>query len=66
MTADDALEWLWKEGLIDILAIERRAIRRAVKRHVCKGELKYKAMESVAAEFDCSYEKVRTIMYRCG
>lgn len=64
MPTDDALERLWNEGLIDMLAIERRAIARAVRRYVRKGELKYRAMERAAFEFDCSYEKVRRIVYR--
>ncbi len=63
MSADAALERLWQEGLIDVLALEYRAIRRAVERRYLAGEHKTRAMDAVADQFGCSYEKVRKIVY---
>lgn len=63
LSADEALEMLWREGLLDVRNIEYRAIRRAVARHVRSGEHKCRAMENVANEFDCSYDKVKMVVY---
>lgn len=60
---DVALEWLWSEGIIDVAALESRAIRRAVEHRYRKGERKTRAMDAVAHRFGCSYEKVRKIVY---
>ncbi len=64
LSSDELLDRLWREGLIDMSALERRAIRREVMRRVRTGETKCRAMDAVAASFGCSYEKVRAEMYR--
>jgi len=66
LSSDEVLDRLWREGLIDMSALERRAIRREVMRRVRTGEAKCRAMDAVAASFGCSYEKVRAEMYRKG
>ena len=62
--SDEVLDRLWREGLIDMTALERRAMRREVMRRVSAGETKCRAMDAVAARFGCSYEKVRAEIYR--
>ncbi len=64
LSSDEVLDRLWSEGLIDLSALERRAIRREVMRRVHAGETKCRAMDAVAVRFGCSYEKVRAEMYR--
>ncbi len=64
LSSDEVLDRLWREGLIDATALERRAIRREVMRRVRSGETKCRAMDAVAARFGCSYEKVRAEIYR--
>lgn len=63
MPSDVALEWLWSRGMIDIAALESRAIRLAVEHRYRSGERKTRAMDEVAHQFRCSYEKVRKIVY---
>lgn len=64
LSSDEVLDRLWREGLIDKSALERRAIRREVMRRVRRGEAKCRAMDAVAVSFGCSYEKVRAEIYR--
>ncbi len=66
LNSDEVLDRLWREGLIDASALERRAIRREVMQRVRTGEAKCRAMDAVAARHGCSYEKVRAEMYRKG
>lgn len=66
LSSDEVIDRLWREGLIDASALERRAMRREVMRRVKTGEPKCRAMDAVAVRFGCSYEKVRAEMYRKG
>lgn len=66
LSSDEVLDRLWREGLIDTSALERRAIRREVMQRVRTGEAKCRAMDAVAARHGCSYEKVRAEIYRRG
>ena len=50
-------------GLIDLRAAERMAIRRRVDALCARGRGRCEAMEEVAENFCCSYEKVRTAVY---
>lgn len=64
LSGGEVLDRLWSEGLIDVAALERRAMRREVMQRVRAGEAKCRAMDAVAARFCCSYEKVRAEIYR--
>lgn len=57
------LEGLLAEGLIDLRATERLAIRRAVEQLFEEGLGRCEAMEVAAQRFCCSYEKVRAAVY---
>jgi len=55
---------MMEEGLLDLRACERLAIRQRVGELVAQGEGRCAAMELTAEEFCCSYEKVRGSVYR--
>lgn len=59
----EAIEQMWCEGFLDIKALERLYISVEVERRVRAGEGKTKAMEQLAAELACSFEKIRAAVY---
>ena len=62
--SDNTLEWMFREGIIDIRAVERMAIRDMVERLVRKGERKMRAIDEVAERLNISFEKAREAVYR--
>lgn len=58
-----AIEKLLQAGLIDLRACERQAIYEAVRRTEQGGTPRCEAIEQVAGEFCCSYEKARNAFY---
>lgn len=63
LSGREALEMLIAEGLVDRRALERCYARRRFDRLVAAGMGRCRAMDEVAHELCCSYEKVRTIIY---
>lgn len=61
--AEPLLETLLQEGLIDLRAAERCAIRCEVEQLGRHGLGRCEAMEVAAQRFCCSYEKVRAAVY---
>lgn len=62
--SDSALEWMFREGIIDIRAVERMAIRYMVEQLVRSGERKMRAIDEVADQLNISFEKAREAVYR--
>jgi hypothetical protein len=60
----DAVEQMWNEGMFDQKALERLYIGSEIERRVRAGEAKTKAIEQLSEELNCSYDKVRTAVYR--
>lgn len=60
---EDVVDLLWNKGLLDDLAVERLYITNEVLRRVRTGESKMRAIEVVAYDMGCSYEKVRAVVY---
>ena len=60
----EAVEKLMNAGFIDIAACERQAIYEAVRRVESDGMRRCEALEAVAVEFCCSYEKARNAFYK--
>ncbi len=60
----EAVGKLMDAGLIDIAACERQAIYEAVRRAESDGMRRCEALEAVAVEFCCSYEKARNAFYK--
>ena len=60
----DIIDMLWREGLLNHLAMERQYIRDEVNHRVRNGESKMRAIEMVAYDIGCSFEKVRSVVYR--
>lgn len=56
-------ERLLEAGVIDRCGAERQAIRDRVEECVRGGMKRCEAMEGVAVEYCCSYEKVRNAVY---
>ena len=56
-------EGLLEAGVIDRCGAERQAIRDRVEECVRGGMKRCEAMEGVAVEYCCSYEKVRNAVY---
>lgn len=63
-TLTEAVEQMWNEELLDRKALERLYIGSEIERRVRAGEVKTKAIEQLSEELNCSYEKVRTAVYR--
>lgn len=64
MTGAEAAEYLMAHGLIDRRAAEREYVRERMQRlTVGEGMPRCRAMEEIADEICCSYEKVRGIIY---
>ncbi len=57
------LRRLLDRGLIDLRAVERRAVRARVAELQSRGAKRVDAMYRAAEEFCCSYEKIRSIIY---
>lgn len=63
-TLSGAIEQMWNEGMLDRKALERLYIGAEIERRVRAGEAKTRAIEQLSEELNCSYEKVRTAVYR--
>lgn len=64
LSAAQTLDYLLREGVLDLRRAEEVAIRRDVARRTARGEKKCYAMGETAYDYCCSYEKVRGIIYR--
>ncbi|MBQ7856823.1 MAG: hypothetical protein IJ348_06910 [Alistipes sp.] len=64
LNASQIIDHLWSEGILSRKEIERIGIRNEFKRRTTNGESRCRAMESLATEFGCSYEKVRATIYK--
>ncbi|MBQ2027374.1 MAG: hypothetical protein II214_05695 [Alistipes sp.] len=54
---------MWEQGLLNKRAIERLYINSEIDRRVRAGEIKTNAMKQLSLELDCSYEKIRALVY---
>ena len=63
MTGAEAAEYIISRGLIDRRAVEREYVRTRMRRLTVEGMPRCRAMEEIADEICCSYEKVRGIIY---
>jgi hypothetical protein len=59
----EAINTMWRQGLLNRVALERIYISNEVARRVRGGEAKTRAIEQIANELACSYEKVRGVVY---
>lgn len=59
-----AIEQMWNEGFLNQRALEQLYIGREVEHRVRAGETKARAIEQIATELGCSYEKVRAAVYQ--
>lgn len=59
----DAINAMWRQGLLNRVALERLYINNEVARRVRGGEGKIRAIEQISNELECSYEKVRGVVY---
>ncbi|MBR2352211.1 MAG: hypothetical protein IKA70_04680 [Alistipes sp.] len=62
--SENTLDWMFREGIINIAAVEAMAIRDMVERRVAHGEGKMRAIEEVAYRHGFSFEKVRHAVYK--
>lgn len=62
-SSTEVLRQLMSEGLLNARELERRYIRREVEHRVRNGEMKTRAIEYLANEMGCSYEKARAAVY---
>lgn len=62
-SSTEVLRELMREGLLNARELERRYIRREVEHRVRNGEKKMRAIEYLASEMGCSYEKARSAVY---
>ena len=60
----EAVEFMWQQGLFDVTAVEQLYIGGEVQRRVRYGETKTNAMSQLSAELNCSYEKIRSAVYK--
>ena len=58
------IERLLLEGLVDLQQAEQLAIRQGFEEGVRRGEGRCQAMVNLSEEFNCSYEKIRKIIYQ--
>lgn len=63
-SANEMVEYLWQNGLINRVAVEQLYINTEVLRRVRNGETKCRAIEQLSVEMGCSYEKARAAVYR--
>ena len=59
-----AIEYMCTGGLLNQKALEQLYIKQEVERRVRVGESKVRAIEQLAQELGCSYEKVRAVVYK--
>jgi hypothetical protein len=59
-----AVDWLWQEGLLDFTRLEQLYIREKVLHLVSCGSPKMEAINQVATELNCSFEKARNAIYK--
>ncbi len=59
-----AIEQMWNEGFLNQRALEQLYIGKEVEHRVRAGETKVRAIEQLAKELGCSYEKVRAVVYQ--
>lgn len=64
LNASQIIDHLWSEGILSTKEIERIGIRNEFKRRTANGECRCHAMEALAEEFGCSYEKIRATIYQ--
>ena len=62
--ASEVVDYLWREGLLNRVAVERRYFAHEIERQLREGEVKSVAMAQLACEARCSYEKVRHAIYK--
>ena len=60
----DIIDMLWRENMLNPLMMERQYIKEEVAHRVRNGEAKMWAIEMVAYDIGCSFEKVRSVVYR--
>lgn len=60
---ESVLLQMWNEGLLDKKAVEKLYIISEIERRVRNGEIKTKVMGHLSNELNCSYEKIRGIVY---
>lgn len=60
----DIIDMLWRENMLNPLMMERQYIKEEVAHRVRNGEAKMRAIEMVAYDIGCSFEKVRSVVYR--
>lgn len=60
---NEAVEAMWRQGLLNKVALERLYIHNEVQRRVRAGEVKVRAIDQLSKEMNCSYEKVRAAVY---
>lgn len=58
------VERLLLDGLLDYQQAEQLAIRQGFEEWVRHGEGRCQAMVNLSEEFNCSYEKIRKIIYQ--
>lgn len=63
MRPGEAINFLWREGLISRKGAERRYFLRETERRFREGGAKMSIIRSLAEEADCSMEKVRAVLY---
>lgn len=63
MSGTETLKMMIREGLVDRRAAEALYARSEVERMIRRGTGRCRAMEYVAEELCCSYEKVRAMIY---
>ena len=59
----ESLNLMWEQGLLNKKPIERLYINSEVDRRVRAGEIKTNAMKQLSLELNCSYEKIRALVY---
>ena len=59
----ESVNLMWEQGLLNKRAIERLYINSEIDRRVRAGEIKTNAMKQLSLELDCSYEKIRDLVY---
>ncbi|MBR7182754.1 MAG: hypothetical protein IKD41_02030 [Alistipes sp.] len=64
LSGSQVIDTLWEMGLLSKKGVERLAIERSYKRLIQSGMPKCRAMDQVAFDFACSYEKIRSIIYK--
>ena len=61
---EKTVDWLWQEGLLDFTRLEQLYIREKVQHLVDCGTPKMEAIDQLAREMNCSFEKARNATYK--